>query len=98
MCPIFLHSVRLPFAIIEQLRRSESFSDRIDLRVDDQARNCSSESVAGWLGYAICQFSHGFQRLLQSFAPTTHAKPSRLSVGNGPLGMWVGLYAESRSR
>jgi len=39
-----------------------------------------------------------FQRLLQSFAPAIHAKPSRLSAGNGPLGLWAGLYAESRSR
>jgi hypothetical protein len=36
--------------------------------------------------------------LLQSFAPATHAKPSRLSAGNGPPGLWVGLYVVSRSR
>src|SRR6266851_8955867 len=39
-----------------------------------------------------------FQRLLQSFAPATHAEPCRLSAGNGPLGLSAGLYAESRSR
>src|ERR1700694_2674954 len=40
----------------------------------------------------------GFQGSLQSFAPATHAKPSQLSAGNGPHGLWAGLYAESRSR
>ena len=49
-------------------------------------------------GTRLGRFSLGFQPLLQSFAPATHAKPSRLSAGNGPLGLWVGLYAESRSR
>jgi hypothetical protein len=39
-----------------------------------------------------------FQRVLQSFVPTNRAKPSLLSAGNGPLGLWAGLYAESRSR
>jgi len=39
-----------------------------------------------------------FPRLLQSFARAIHARPSRLSVGNGPLGLWEGLYVESRSR
>jgi hypothetical protein len=49
-------------------------------------------------GQAISPLSHGFQRLLQSFAPATHAKLFRLSSGTGPLGRWAGLYAESRSR
>src|ERR1700692_4850200 len=39
-----------------------------------------------------------FQRLLQSFAPATHAKPSQLSVGNGPLELWADPCAEWRSR
>ena len=48
--------------------------------------------------YTITPFSHGFQRLLQSFAPATHARLSRLSGGNGQLGLWAGPYAESHIR
>src|ERR1700675_4247756 len=42
--------------------------------------------------------SLSFQRLVQSFVPTSRAKPSQLSAGNGPRGLWASLYAESRSR
>ena len=46
---------------------------------------------------AIAFFRGWLQRFLQSFALTIHAKPSRLSAGNDPLGRWAGLCAESRS-
>lgn len=53
-------------------------------------RHCSHERSA--------PFNLWFPPLLQSFAPATHAKPSRLSACNVPLGLWAGLYVESRSR
>jgi hypothetical protein len=36
------------------------------------------ESALLGCGQAISPLSHGFQRLFQSFAPATHAKPSQL--------------------
>jgi hypothetical protein len=43
-------------------------------------------------------FGLTFPRLLQSFAPATHAKPSPLSIGNAPRGLWAGPCAEWRNR
>ena len=52
----------------------------------------------GLHGYTIRALQIMVSRLLQSFAPATHAKPSQLSAGNGPRGLWAGLCAESRNR
>ena len=39
-----------------------------------------------------------FQRLLLSFAPTTHAKPFQLLADNVPPGLWADLSVESRNK
>src|SRR5256885_334998 len=58
----------------------------------------SNPMVENSTDHAISPFRGWFQRFLQSFAPTTHAKPSQLSAGIGLRGLWAGLYAQSRSR